>query len=149
MLRTHVHHARDRFPTTKLAIPNLAKLVWRLRDDRIANCVTIVHALREGEGEWALAIAAARLARDGVKTIGPEPSTVHDLVEYGVHVGARIVFCGELRRADDGRALRAAAALGVKTVGVVTSAVYAEAELMVRALGPWSNCDLSFFSIAL
>jgi hypothetical protein len=149
MTKTAVHHSsRDPFPTTKLSIPNIATLVWRLRDDTIDHSITIVHAAREGEGELALAIAAARIARNGVKVLGPEPSTVFALVEHGLHIGAKVIFGGELRRLDDARALRAAAALGTKAVGIITTAHFGEAQMMLKALGPWGNCDVAFFSIA-
>lgn len=126
----------------------MARLVWRLRDDSIANSVTIVHAAQDGEGELALAIAAARISRNGVKVIGPEPSTVFDLVEYGLHIGAKVIFAGELRRLDDARALRGAAALGTKAVGIITAAAYGDAQMVLKALGPWTNFDVAFFSIA-
>jgi stage III sporulation protein SpoIIIAA len=138
----------DPFPTTRLSVPNLARLVWRLRDDSIPHSVTIVHSAHEGEGELALSIAAARIARRGVKVAGPEPSTAFDLIEYGMRVGAKVVFCGELRRADDGRALRAAAHMGVRVVGIVTNQFFAEAQTIVKALGPWESCSLEFFSIS-
>lgn len=147
MNRPAVRHSRERFPTTELAVPNLARLVWRLREAPGGGSVTIVHAVREGEGEWALAIAAARIARGGVKVVGPEPSTVPHLVEYGLHVGAKVIFGGELRRADDGRALRTASAMGVKAVGIITAARFADAQLLAKALGPWSSHDFAFFSV--
>ncbi|MBV8489189.1 MAG: hypothetical protein JO199_01575 [Candidatus Eremiobacteraeota bacterium] len=123
-------------------------MVWHLRDESIDHSVTIVHAKHDGEGELALSIAAARIARRGVKVAGPEPSTVFDLLEFGMRVGAKVVFCGELRRAEDGRALRAAAKMGVKVVGIVTNERFAEAQTIVKALGPWDHCHLEFFSIA-
>jgi hypothetical protein len=122
--------------------------VWRLRDDSITNSITIVHAVNDGEGELALAIAAARIARNGVKVLGPEPSTVFALVEHGLHIGAKVIFGGELRRIDDARALRGAAALGTKAVGIITQRNYGDAQNMLRALGPWTNYDVGFFSIA-
>ncbi|HTU82974.1 MAG TPA: hypothetical protein VMF61_12640 [Candidatus Acidoferrales bacterium] len=138
----------DQFPTTRLSVPNLARLVWHLRDASIQHSVTIVHAVQHGEGELALSIAAARIVRNGVKIAGPEPWTVIDTVEYGLRVGAKVIFAGELRRAEDSRALRAAACLGVKAVGVVTKQFFAEAQTMVRALGPWASCHLEFFSVS-
>ncbi|HTX58599.1 MAG TPA: hypothetical protein VMH02_02900 [Verrucomicrobiae bacterium] len=150
MRRSPVRHLyRDPHPTTSLAVPNLARLVWRLRDDTIAHSITIVHADREGEGDWALSIAAARIARKGVKVIGPEPYTVFDTVKYGIQLNARVIFAGELRRNEDARALRGAALLGVRVVGTITAGQFAEAQMMLRALGPWSDCDVELVSIAL
>ena len=149
MTRTQTRHSvRDQFPTTKLSIPNLARLVWRLRDDTIAHNITIVHAAGPGEGELALSVAGARIARNGTKVVGPEPSTVYDLVEYGMLIGAKVILAGELRRSDDSRALRGAALLGVKTVGIITSKLFSEAQMMLKALGPWGNCDVALFSIS-
>jgi hypothetical protein len=134
--------------TANLSVPNLARVLIRLRDPDIRGSVTVVHAARPGEGELALSIASARLKHGGIKVAGPEPSTVFDLIEYGARIGATVIFAGELRRAEDGRALRAAAKVGIKAVGIVTSESFAEAQLMVRALGPWDGCDIDFFSIA-
>ncbi len=149
MPKAHVRlRPHDPYPTTQLSVPNLARLVWHLRDPGIAQSVTIVHAARDGEGELALSIAAARIVRNGVKVAGPEPWTAFDLVEYGIRVGAKVIFAGELRRAEDSRALRAAAHMGAKAVGIVTCGSFAEAQTMVKALGPWASCNLEFFSIA-
>lgn len=133
--------------TSDLSVPNLTRLVTRLRDAGTRGSVTIVHAGQGGEGELALSIAAARLTRRGLKVAGPEPMTVMDIVEYGARTGAKVVFAGELRRADDGKALRAAAKIGLKAVGIVTGA-FADAQTMVKALGPWTEVDMEFFSIA-
>lgn len=40
------------------------------------------------------------------------------------------------------------AAMGVRVVGIVTNPSFAEAQTIVKALGPWGNCNLEFFSIA-
>ena len=133
--------------TTDLAIPNLARLVARLRDKSLAGCVTIVHATNTAEGEFTLSLAAARLERYAIKSFGPEESTVADGIEYGARIGAKVIFAGVLRRPDDGRALRAAAKVGLKVAGIVTGH-FAEAQTMVKALGPWAGYDLDFFSMA-
>ena len=139
---------RDAFPTTKLSIPNIATIVWRLRDEGIGNSVTIVHAGREGEGEWALAIAAARIARKGTKVFGPEPLAVLELLEHGLHIGAKVIFAGELRRLDEARAVRVASTMDARIVATITTPSFDEAQKLFDAMGPWMNCNTELISIA-
>jgi hypothetical protein len=143
-------YSRGRVPdsTGDLPVPNLGRVVERLRDQSLNGCVTIVHAPRDGEGEWALSLVSARLSRRGLKVAGPEPTRVMDMIEFGARIGAKVIFAGELRRAEDGKALRAAAKLGIKVVGVVTHDQLSEAQIVVKALGPWDGCNVEFFSIA-
>lgn len=80
-----------------LSVPNLSELVVRLRDPACTRCVTLIHAKRDGEGEWVLANAAARLSRGNIKVFGPE-------------LGAALI-------------VHKAAALGIKPVGTIRSFV--------------------------
>jgi hypothetical protein len=136
----------DLFPTTRLSVPNLPELLARLRDPELTRCVTIVHSKRDGEGEWILANAAARLMRSSVKTFGPEAGTPADVVDHALRIGAKVVFTGELRRADDAIAFRRAAARGVRPVGTITVIRLAEAKMLVEALGPWVGYDVMLLS---
>ncbi|MBV8491207.1 MAG: hypothetical protein JO199_11825 [Candidatus Eremiobacteraeota bacterium] len=136
----------DPFPTTKLSVPNLSELVNRLRDPTIRHCVTVVHAKREGEGEWVLGNAAARLMRSKMKTFGPSPGTVEDLVDHALRIEAKIVFLGELRRDDDGMALRKAASFGCRPVGIITCIRLGEAKLVLEAMGPWGGYNVALLS---
>lgn len=136
----------DPFPTTRLSVPNLAELVTRLRDPRLERCITVVHAKREGEGEWVLANAAARLMRSKVKLFGPEPGTAADVVEHGLRIDAKVVFTGELRRTEDAVAFRKAAALGVKPVGTITVIRLVEAQMLLESMGPWIGYNLALLS---
>ncbi|HTX59209.1 MAG TPA: hypothetical protein VMH02_05975 [Verrucomicrobiae bacterium] len=136
----------DPFPTMRMSVPNLPELLARLRSDSIKHGVTIVHAKAQGEGDWILGTASARLKRGNLKIVGPEPHTPKDLVEHALRIGAKIVLAGELRREEDSRALRAAAALGVHAVGVITAGKLSEAQALLAFLGPWTNYDVSLLS---
>lgn len=136
----------DPYPTISMSVPNLVELLTRLRDDSIAHAITVLHAEREGEGEWVSATAAARLARSNVKLVGPEPIKAVDLVEHAVRIGAKLVFIGEIRREEDARAARAAAALGIKPVGIITVPKLSDAKALVTVLGPWKGYDVALLS---
>ena len=136
----------DPFPTTRLSVPNLAELVGRLRDASIERCITIVHAKHQGEGEWVLANAAARLVRGGLRVFGPEPGTPADVVEHALRIDAKIVFTGELRRNDDAAAFRKAASYGVRPVGTLTVIRLIEAQMLLETMGPWTGYDVALLS---
>jgi hypothetical protein len=140
--------APDPFPTIRLTVPHLAELLARLRSDDIRHGITIVHAKKPEEGEWILANARARLLRNNVKILGPEPVRAADLVEQACRIGAQVVLAGEMRRDDDSRALRAAAALGLKPVAVITAPTLSEAQVTLAMLGPWTNYDVAMLSDA-
>ena len=142
-----MERAPDPFPTTKLSVPNLTELVARLRDPALRHCVTIVHAKKEGEGEWVLANAAARLMRNNVKVFGPEPGTAGDVVEHALRIDAKVVFTGDLRRSEDAMAFRKAAALGIRPVGTITVIRLIEAKMLVEAMGPWTGFDVALLSV--
>ncbi|HZZ00932.1 MAG TPA: hypothetical protein VFE36_15330 [Candidatus Baltobacteraceae bacterium] len=139
----------DPFPTTTLSVPNLTELVTRLRDPARTRCVTLIHAKRDGEGEWVLANAAARLTRGNVKVFGPELGTAHDVVEHGLRTDAKVIFTGDLRRADDAMAFRKAAAIGVRPVGTITVIRLIEAQMLLEAMGPWTGYDVVLLSVDL
>lgn len=133
----------DPYPTMRLSVPHLRPLLERLRSEALRHGITVVHAKRPGEGEWILSNARARLLRGTTKLVGPEPVKASDLVEQAARIGAKIVFVGEIRRDEDARAMRAAAALGMRPVGFVTTEKYSEAEALLAMLGPWTNYDLA------
>jgi len=136
----------DPFPTIRLTVPHLRELLERVRSDSIRYGITIVHATRPDEGEWILSNARARLLRGTLKSIGPDPVRAADLVEQAARIGAQIVLAGELRREDDARALRAAAAVGMRPVGIITAPTYSEAQMTLAMLGPWTNYDVVLLS---
>lgn len=139
----------DPFPTTTLSVPNLSELLARLRDPALTRCVTVIHAKRDGEGEWILANAAARLTRSSVKVFGPELGTAAGIVEHGLRTDAKVIFTGELRRSDDAMAFRKAALLGVKPVGTITVIRLIEAQMLLEAMGPWNGFDIVLLSVDL
>jgi hypothetical protein len=140
----------DPFPTTKLSVPNLTELVTRLRDPDIRRCITIVHAKREGEGDWVLANGAARLKRTGnVKVFGPEAGTPADVVEHAIRIDAKVVFTGELKRGEDGVAFRKAASFGIRPVGIITVIRLIEAQMLLESLGPWREFNVALLSTDL
>jgi hypothetical protein len=138
----------DPFNTMRLTVPNLVELVSRLRDRSLRTPVTVIHCIQDGESEWVLSTAAARLARDNIRTLGPEPIKPIDLVEHAVRVGAKVAFVGELRREEDARAARAAAALDIHPVGAITAPTREEAEALLTILGPWKGYDVALLSSA-
>jgi hypothetical protein len=141
-------NASDPFPTIRLSVPHLRELLERLRSDTIRHGVTIVHAKRPEEGEWILSNARARLMRGTLKIVGPEAVRAADLVEQAARIGAQVVLTGEMRREDDARALRAAAVLGMRPVGVITAPKLSEAQMMLAVLGPWTDYDVALLSDA-
>jgi hypothetical protein len=144
-----VERVPDPFPTTTLSVPNLSELVVRLRDPARTRCVTIVHAKNEGEGEWVLANAAARLVRSNIKVFGPELGTAADTIEHGLRMDAKVIFTGDLRRSNDAMAFRKAASLGVKPVGTITVIRLVEAQMLLEAMGPWTDYDVVLLSVDL
>jgi hypothetical protein len=138
----------DPFPTIRLSVPHLRELLERLRSETIRYGITIVHAKRPEEGDWVLANARARLLRGTIKIVGPEPVRAVDLVEQAARIGAKVVLTGEMRREEDARALRAAAALGMRPVAVITAPTLSEAQMTLAVLGPWTNYDVALLSDA-
>ncbi|MDE2481912.1 MAG: hypothetical protein KGN02_06950 [bacterium] len=136
----------DPFPTVTLSVPHLKEVLARLRDAKLRRAITIVHALRDGEGDWILATTSARLKRGPVRHLGPEPMNARALVEQASRIGAQIVLAGEMRRSDDAQALRAAAALGMRVAAVVTAPERREVENLLAVLGPWEGYDLRIIS---
>jgi len=141
-----VENVPDPFPTTTLSVPNLAELVTRLRDPDLHRAVTVIHAKREGEGEWILANAAARLMRSKIKVFGPEPGTAADVVEHALRIDAKVVFTGELRRNEDAIAFRKAASFGVRPVGTITVIRLVEAQMLLEAMGPWVGYNVALLT---
>jgi len=118
----------------------------RLRDASIRHCITVLHAKRQGEGEWILGNAAARLMRGNVKIFGPETGTAADVVEHALRIDAKVVFTGELRRDEDALAFRRAASFGVRPVGVITCIRLGEAKMRLETMGPWTGYDVAILS---
>ncbi|MBV8490079.1 MAG: hypothetical protein JO199_06055 [Candidatus Eremiobacteraeota bacterium] len=118
----------------------------RLRNADIRNCITVIHAKREGEGEWICGNAAARLQRGKIKIFGPSPGTVPDIVEQALRVDAKIVFAGEMRRDADGLAFRKAASFGVRPVGVITCIRLSEARMVFETMGPWTGYNVELLT---
>ena len=136
----------DPFPTTRLSVPNLAELLMRLRDTTIKNCITVIHAKREGEGEWICANAATRLQRGKIKILAPSPGTLKDIVEHGLRIDAKIIFAGEMRRDSDGMEFRTAATYNARPVGIITCIRLGEAKMLLEAMGPWIGYDVALLS---
>jgi hypothetical protein len=140
--------APDPFPTIRLSIPHLRELLERVRNESSRHAITVVHARRPEEGEWILSNARARLLRGTIKIVGPEPARTKDLVEQAARIGAKIVLTGEMRREEDARALRAAAAIGMHPVSVITAPTLQEAKMTLAVFGPWTNYDVALLSDA-
>jgi hypothetical protein len=136
----------DPFPTIKLSVPHLRALLERVRNDTIRHAIKVVHARRPEEGEWILSNARARLLRGTLKIVGPEPARTQDLVEQAARTGAKVVLTGEMRREDDARALRGAAAIGMHPVAVITAGTVREAKMTLAMFGPWTNYDVALLS---
>jgi len=136
----------DKYPTTVMRVPNLVELLARLRDPGLRNPITVLHGRVEGEGEWVTANAAARMQRENIKAVGPEAASFSALVEHAARLGAKIVFLGEVRRAEDGRALRNAASLGIHPVAYLTMRTRAEAQDLLTVIGPWEKYDIVLLS---
>lgn len=132
----------DPFSTTSMSVPHLPELLARLRDGESRRSVTIIHATKPEEGEWIFSNAASRLTRAGVRVFGPEPMKAQALVEQAAHIGATVIYVGEMRREEDARAIRAAATFGMRTVAAVTAKTRQEAQRLVDILGPWTGYDL-------
>lgn len=133
----------DPFSTTSMSVPHLPELLARLRDEETRRSITILHAKRADEGEWIFSNASSRLTRSGVRVFGPEPMKAKDLVEQAAHIGAKVIYVGEMRREEDARAIRAAAAFGIRTVATVTAPTIEESQRLVEILGPWTGYNLS------
>jgi hypothetical protein len=136
----------DPYPTVKMAVPNLKELLARLRDGKLRNAITIVHAENPEQAEWIFATAAARLTRSGVRVFGPESLPPAGIVEQALRIGAKTVLAGEMRRADDAQALRAAAALGINIAATISKPERHQAQELLDLLGPWTNYDLLLLS---
>ncbi|HEY8321708.1 MAG TPA: hypothetical protein VIG46_08000 [Candidatus Baltobacteraceae bacterium] len=133
----------DPFSTTSMSVPHLSELLARLRDETTRRSITILHATRPDEGEWIFSNAASRLTRSGIRVFGPEPMKAKDLVEQAAHIGAKVIYVGELRREEDARAVRAAAAFGIRTVATITAGSIEEAQRLLEILGPWTAYNLA------
>jgi hypothetical protein len=136
----------DPFPTVKMSVPNLKELLARMRDTSLRNAITIVHADSPEQGEWILANAAARLTRSGARLFGPEAMPPAAIVEQALRIGAKTVLVGEVRRAEDAQALRAAAALGINVAGTISKPQRRQAVQLLDLLGPWGNYDIRLIS---
>jgi len=132
----------DPFSTASMSVPHLSELLARLRDETTRRSITILHASRPDEGEWIFSNAASRLTRSGIRVFGPEPMKAKELVEQAAHVGAKVIYVGELRREEDARAVRAAAAFGIRTVAGITAGSIEEARRLLEILGPWTGYNL-------
>lgn len=132
----------DPFSTTSMSVPHLPELLARLRDEETRRSITILHAKRPDEGEWIFSNASSRLTRSGVRVFGPEPMKAKDLVDQAAHIGAKVIYVGEMRREEDARAIRAAAAFGIRTVATITASSIEEARRLLEILGPWTGYNL-------
>jgi len=137
---------RDLFPTTRINVPNLVPLMERLRDESLKRSITILHVRSYEEGEWICSTASARLARERVQMLAPQDGKVIDLIEQAIRLKVPIVFVGEIRREEDARALRAAATLGIRTVGFLVRESRHDAENTLTMLGGWSSFDVALLS---
>ncbi|MGA7571247.1 MAG: hypothetical protein WBG27_12395 [Candidatus Aquilonibacter sp.] len=137
---------RDLFPTTKINVPNLVPLMERLRNEALKRSITVLHVRTSEEGEWICSTAAARLTRERVELLAPQDGKVIDLVEQAIRSKIPIVFVGEIRREEDARALRAAATLGIRTVGFLVRDSRKEADDTLSILGGWSSFDVALLS---
>lgn len=126
-----------------MSVPHLSELLARLRDEETRRSITILHTRNSEEGEWIFSNAASRLTRSGVRVFGPEPMKAKDLVEQAAHIGAKVIYVGEMRREEDARAIRAAATFGIRTVAAITASTKEEAQRLVDILGPWTGYDLA------
>jgi stage III sporulation protein SpoIIIAA len=133
----------DPFSTTSMSVPHLTELLARLRDETARRSITIIHASKAEEGEWIFSNAASRLSRSGIRIFGPEPMKAKDLVEQAAHIGAKVIYVGELRREEDARAIRAAATFGIRTVATITASQLEETQRLVEILGPWTGYDIA------
>ncbi len=129
-----------------LSVPHLQEVLARLRDTTARRSITVLHADRDGEGEWILATTAARLKRGPIRFVGPEPMSIRSLVEHAARLSAEVVLGGELRRAEDAQALRSAASMGMRVAAVLTTSERREAENLLGLLGPWEQYDLRVIS---
>jgi stage III sporulation protein SpoIIIAA len=137
---------RDLFPTSRINVPNLVPLMERLRDESLRRSVTLLHARTSEEGEWICSTASARLARENVQRLAPQDGKVIDVIEQAIRSKMPIVFVGEIRREEDARALRAAATLGIRTVGFLVRETRREAEDTLAMLGGWNSFDVALLS---
>jgi type IV secretory pathway ATPase VirB11/archaellum biosynthesis ATPase len=81
-----------------------------------------------------------------VELLAPQDGKVIDLVEQAIRSKIPIVFVGEIRREEDARALRAAATLGIRTVGFLVRDSRKEADDTLSILGGWSSFDVALLS---
>ena len=146
MLKSTMQQRYDPFPTSTLSVPHLKDVLARLRDTSLRRAITIVHAQRDGEGDWILSTTAARLKRGPFRHVGPEPMSAQALVEHATRVSAHVLLAGEVRRVSDAQALRAAAALGMRVAAIITADERREVENLLGVLGPWENYDLRVIS---
>ncbi|HTU68902.1 MAG TPA: hypothetical protein VMF11_01160 [Candidatus Baltobacteraceae bacterium] len=137
---------RDLSLTTRINIPNFVPLMDRLRAENLKRAITLLHVRSAEEGEWICSTASARLMRDKVNVLGPTDGKMIDVVEQAVRVKAAIVFGGELRRAEDARALRAAATFGIRPVAFVARETRRDANDLLTMLGPWGSFDVVLLS---
>jgi hypothetical protein len=134
---------RDLFATTTMRVPHLVPLMERMRSQERRRVITLLHVQSPEEGEWICSTAAARLARENVRVLGPEALKPLDLIEQAIRSSSKFVFAGEIRREEDARALRAAATLGIRAVGYVVRERRHDAENLLTLLGPWNSFDFA------
>ncbi len=133
----------DPFPTAKLTVPYLTELLEKLRAPKTDKLVIIFQAQSAEEGEWILANTASRLSRSGLRVHEAEPSTLMNNLELALAKKVAIALIGELRRVEDGKAIRAAASFGLsRIVGFFAMPDRTEFDNSVKAIGPWENVDL-------
>jgi hypothetical protein len=133
----------DPFPTAKLSVPFLAELLDRLREPKTDKLIIIFQAQNAEEGEWILANVASRLARSGLSVHEAEPSTLMSNLELSLSKKVAVALVGEMRRVDDGKAVRTAASLGLsRIVAFFAMPDRTEFDNSVKAIGPWDMVDL-------
>lgn len=133
----------DPFPTAKLTVPYLSELLEKLREPKTDKLIIIFQAQNAAEGEWILANVASRLSRGSMRVHEAEPSTLMNNLEMALSKKVAVALVGELRRVDDGKALRAAAGLGLsRIVAFFAMSDRVEFDNSVKAIGPWDAVDL-------
>ncbi len=132
----------DPFPTMKLSVPYLPEMLEKLRDPKGNRLIIIFQAQSTDEGDWILANVAARLTKSGLTYYQAEPLKVIDNLEMAMRKQAAVTLLGEIRRAEDGKAMRTAAELGMRAI-VAYFAMPARQDFdnSCKAIGPWTGYD--------
>jgi|SRR5579863_7465251 len=136
----------DPFPTVTLKVPYLKETLDLLRDPALERVVVILHTHSAEESEWVLANVAARLARSRIPTFGPEQYRPVEMIEQALREKKRIALVGDIRRVEDGHAMKTAAGMGLRLVATVPVIAKSDFENVVAELGPWRNVNLSTFT---